>query len=267
MDYRKASQTTDVDEIRAYISALELPEASLEPEALPAGVTLPQVPDYKVGVQQAVTVGSQIAEYAAALPAEMRSDISNCFLLAQLAADKFVATHPGTEDQWYGKYFDVMAKCGWMIEEAQEAVKTVNGTGISVHKQIISVLTAVLGPALTAASVIMETLKGLQAMSPDQPFITLFDHASQRAKAKLFQISYVSAGPDKSPRIDLAAYNLEAGASATQVLFFNVALSDATLTTFGSKLSINAAVFQQIRGAVFEKVKDRIVGNVASIDI
>lgn len=268
MNYRADDQTADVSEIFKYIATLELP-AELEVQAdLPSGVTLPTPPDYQSGVKQAVTVGAQIAEFAAALPAALRADISNSFLLAQLAADRWVETHPdGSNLAWYNCYLAVMKQCGWMVEEQDAALKTVSGTGAQVHEQIIGVLTALFGPVVTGASAIMSVLKGLQAMKAGQPFLTLFDHASQRAEAQLFQISYVDAGADKHPRINLATYSLEASASVTQVLFFKVSLNGATLRTHGAKLSINAAIFEQIRGAIFEKVKDRIQGNVTSIAI
>lgn len=268
MDYRTVDQALDASEIRQYIAALELP-AELEVQAdLPTGVTLPTPPDYQPGVKQAVTVGSQIAEFAAALSAELRADIANNFLLAQLAADRWAETRPDASNlDWYNHYLAVMKQCGWMIEEENAALNTVSGTGVQIHEQIIGVLTALLGPAVTAASVIMNVLKGLKAMQAGQPFLTLFDHASQRAEAQLFQISYANAGPDKHPRIDLATYSLEAEASVTQVLFFKASLSNATLRTFGAKLSINAAMLEQIRGAIFDKVSHRIVGNVTSIEI
>lgn len=268
MDYRAVDQATDVLQIRHFIAALELPEEVEVQADLPTGVALPNPPDYRPGVPQAVTVGSQIAEFASALPAELRADISNCFLLAQLAADKWVETHSETSNLvWYNCYLAVLKKCGWMIEEQETALKTVSGTGAHVHEQIISVLTAVFGPAVTAVSVIMAVLKGLQAMQASQPFLTLFDHASRRAEAQLFQISYVDVGADKSPRIDLATYSLEANASATQVLFFRVSLSGARLRTFGAKLSINAAIFNQVRGAISERVVERIRGNVTLVEI
>ena len=45
-----------------------------------------EAPQFESGKAQTVAVGSQIAEFAADVPDEMRPHIANCFLLAQLAA-------------------------------------------------------------------------------------------------------------------------------------------------------------------------------------
>jgi hypothetical protein len=258
--------TTNVAKLRAYIESLELPEARSLDTAMEAA--LPSLPEYKTGIPQVITVGSQIAEFAANVPAELRPDIANSFLLAQLAADRWVATHPSSEKTWYNSYLGIMKNCGWVVEGDESSLKTVSGSGAKVHQEIVGVLSAALGPAVGAASLIMSVLNGLKAMEKDQPFFTIFDQASQRAEARLFQISFVGVGENgKAPRIKLAAYNLQASASATQLLFFKFASSDARLRSFSSDLSINAAIFESVRQAILDKVKDRVAGNVAAIEI
>ena len=255
--------TQDVAKLRAYIESVELPPAAaIETEGPP-----PELPEFKTGVPQVITVGSQIAEFAANVPIEIRSDIANSFLLAQLAADKWVATHPSSEKTWYHSYLAVMENCGWVIEGKEDSLRTVSGTGAKVHQEIVGVLSLALGPAVTASSLIMGVLNGLKAMEKDQPFFTIFDRASQRAEARLFQISYVAVGADKAPRIRLAAYDLKASASATQILFFKVAVSGARLRSFSSDLSINAPVFMAVRQLIFDRVRDRIIGNVLAVEI
>jgi hypothetical protein len=256
----------DVNAVRAYIEGVELP-AVRTPAGTELEAPLPAIPEYQTGIPQVITIGSQIAEFAANVPADLRPDVANSFLLAQLAADRWVETHPSSEKTWYNAYLAVLKNCGWVVEGDESSLRTVSGTGAKVHQEIVGVLTLALGPAVGAASLILGVLNGLKAMEKDQPFFTIFDRASQRAEARLFQISYVAVGPDKSPRINLAAYNLEASASATQVLFFKLASSDARLRSFGSSLSINAPIFAAVRQAIFDKVKDRVIGNVTSIEI
>lgn len=258
--------TTDVTRLTAYIDSLELPEAR-PPLTATEEAPLPALPDYKTGIPQVITVGSQIAEFAANVPAELRPDIANSFLLAQLAADRWVETHPSSEKTWYNAYLGVMKNCGWLVEGDEASLRTVSGSGAKVHQEIVGVLGAALGPAVGAASLIMSVLNGLKAMEKDQPFFTVFDRASQRAEARLFQISYVSVGEGKAPRIRLAAYNLKASASATQILFFKFNTTDARLRSFSSDLSINAVIFDSIRQAILSKVRDRVLGNVAAIEI
>ncbi|HEV2514137.1 MAG TPA: hypothetical protein VGV07_02715 [Devosia sp.] len=259
------NMTQDLNTIRAEISALELPaETELE-----AGVAaeLPAVPDYKPGVPQVITVGSQIAEFSENVPADLRSTIANCILLAQLAADRWVATHPDADElNWYNCYVAVLKKCGWLIERNETSLKSVSGDGFKVHQEIISVLTAALGGA-AAASIILGVLSGLKKMDENQPFFTIFDRASQRAEATLFQISYVDGGAGKQPRLNFAAYRVEASATATQILFFRLTGTNAKLRSSYADLSIDESILRAVRDQIFAKVGDRITGSITSIEI
>jgi hypothetical protein len=256
-----------IDALLRAVEAIELPAIPLSVEA--ATPEVPSLPDYKAGISQVVTVGSQIAEFAAGVPVDLRADVANSFLLAQLAADKMIEAHPQSSGKtWYNGYVATMRKCGWLLEGDETALKTVDGTGAQVHEEIIKVLTLALGPAVSAASLIVGVLNGLRAMSKDQPFLTIFDRASNRDETELFQISYVGVGPvAKEPRVKLAAYRLEASASVTQILFFKFHSAHARLRSFSSDLSMDAAIFAEVRKPIFDKVKDRVVGNIAQIDI
>lgn len=258
--------TQQLDQIRAEISALELPpqtglEASVAAE-------LPAVPDYQPGVPQVITVGSQIAEFSEGVPADLRSTIANCILLAQLAADRWVETHPSADElNWYNCYVAVLKKCGWLIERNETSLKSVSGNGAKVHQEIIGVLATALGPGAAAASIILGVLNGLKKMEADQPFFTIFDSASQRAEATLFQISYVDGGAGKPPRLNFAAYRVEASASATQILFFRLAGTNARLRSSYANLSIDEAILRAVRDQIFARVGDRIAGSITSIEI
>jgi hypothetical protein len=257
--------TQSLDQIRAEISALELPAES-QIEA--AAAELPAVPDFKPGVPQVITIGSQIAEFSEGVPADLRSTIANCILLAQLASDRFVEAHPNLDElNWYNCYVAVLKKCGWLIEKNETSLKSVSGNGAKVHSEIIGVLTAALGPGAAAASIILSVLNGLKQMEKDQPFFTIFDRASQHAEATLFQISYVDGGPNKQPRLNFAAYRVEASASATQILFFKLAGTSAKLRASYADLSIDETVLRSVRDLIFAKVGDRIVGSITSIEI
>lgn len=258
------NMTQDVNQIRAEISALELPEAGLEAAV---ATELPAVPDFKPGVPQVITVGSQIAEFSESVPADLRSTIANCILLAQLAADRFIETHPSLDElNWYNCYVAVLKKCGWLIEKNETSLKSVSGDGFKVHSEIINVLTTALGGA-AAASIILGVLSSLKKMDENQPFFTIFDRASQHAEASLFQISYVDGGEGRQPRLNFAAYRVEASATATQILFFRLAGTNAKLRSSFADLAIDENLLRAIRDQIFAKVGDRIVGSITSIEI
>jgi hypothetical protein len=260
-----------IDSLLRGIEAIELPALPALRTGAAAGMSPPvtPLPDYKPLVEEVITVGSQIAEFAADVPVDLRADVANCFLLAQLAADKVVETRSRADyKMWYSSYVATLRKCGWLIEGDEDVMRQIAGTSAQVHQQIIDVLTLALGPAVSAVSLVLGMLNGLKVMSQDQPFFTIFDQASNRVGAKLFQISYVGVGEvAKEPRIRLAAYRLEASATVTQILFFKFQSTNVQLRSFSSDLSMDAAMFAEVRKAIFDKVKDRVVGNIAAIEI
>lgn len=249
-----------------YLESVRLPVPPGEFEGL-RGEELPPAPAYTSDVDQAVTIGSQIAEFAANVPAELRPQISNSFLLAQLAANREIQDNGGGTKEWYDRYVDVLANIGWLVESNQESVREVTGSSLEVHKEIIPVLTAALGPAVAARTVIISVLNGLAEMDKDQPWITLFDSESQRASANQFQIAYAAVDENSKPRISLVCFELNASRSITQVLFFKFSTSSAHLRHFGAELGINPAVFESTKGIVENRIAQYVASYVADIPI
>ena len=67
--------------------------------------------------------------------------------------------------------------------------------------------------------VIQSTLDAMKSMS-DGPWMTVFKRESQTAKAVRFQITLVEPTQDGGLMVALMAFELEATATLTQVLFF-----------------------------------------------
>jgi len=227
----------------------------------------PTPPHFESGVDQAVTVGSQIAEFAADVPAELRPAISNSFLLAQLAANRKIQDIDGGTKEWYDEYVDVLSNIGWLVESNQESIREISGRTVEVHKEIIAVITLALGPAVAATSVVISVLNGLQNMNKDQPWITLFDRESQRASANQFQISYAALDEHKNPRISLFCFEFDASRSVTQVLFIRSSTSEAHLRHFEADLGINEAVFEGAKGVVENRIAQYVTHYIADIEI
>jgi hypothetical protein len=254
----------DPDAARAFLSRLEvLGESRVREGFRPEGI---EEPTYEADTPQTVTVGSQIAEFAKSVPQALRPQISNSFLLAQLAANKTIEGGGGSRE-WYDRYVEVLANIGWMVEGEAITERDVSGSSLRVHQEIIPVIAAALGPAVAAAAMVTAILNGLAAMDSDNPWITIFDRESQRASANQFQISYADAPEGAAPQISLTCFELNAQRSITQVLFFKFSDSRATLRHFGSHLSMNAGVFEAVEDMVQEKVTEYVTNYVTAIEI
>jgi hypothetical protein len=224
------------------------------------------IPTYEDGTEQVVTVGSQIAEYSKRVSEARRAQITNSFLLAQLAANKRIAEGGATKD-WYDAYVSVLANTGWITETGTVSDRDVSGSSSEVHEEIIPIITAALGPAVAAAALVTKILQGLADMEKDNPWITLFSKESQRATANQFQISYADVPEGKEPQISVTCFELDASHSVTQVLFFKFSNSKAKLRHFGSKLSMNTAVFDRVQDIVADRVAEYAANYVAAIPI
>jgi hypothetical protein len=226
-----------------------------------------QVTNYVGSGNQAVVIGSQIAEFSADVPTGLRSHISNSFLLAQLAAKKTIEQSGGGTREWFDRYVEVLNTIGWVGEGISTAEHEVSGDTFQAHKEIIAVVSTALGAAAAAASIVLAALNGLKEMSKNTPWITLFDQQSQTKTVQQFQISYARAEDGITPTINLASFELSANASVTQILFFKLSSSDAKLHHQQVKLSMNETIFEAVKDVVEDKIAGHITSLVRGIEI
>lgn len=203
--------------------------------------------------QQAAVVGAGVVAFAEGIPGKFRQDLVNSTLLAQLVATKKVPDKSQLF-AWYDVYFDTLANIGWPVQERTFSEYKESGQNFEAHKAIIAVISAALGPGATAVAMITGTLQALQSMDADSPWITLFSRESMSAQSASFQVSAVEKGPDGEPFVTLAAFGLQANSRITQVLFFKARAGDVNLRHCSSKIAIDAALADQLREPVRQKL-------------
>jgi hypothetical protein len=219
------------------------------------------------GVGQALAVGSQFTEFAGGVPPGMRADIVNSFLVAQLAANEYLRAFGGGTREWYERFSLVLANSGWNVEKEPETTRDLSGSSQQMYREIIPIVSAALGGAVAAKSILMATLKGLAAMSPDHPWITLFNRESQRASANQFQIGYLEAAEGKAARGSLTSFELDAQQSVTQVLFFRFTETRATLRYSTSTITMNEGVFARVKDLVEERIREHLATFIAGVEL
>jgi hypothetical protein len=247
---------------REFVLSLALPEPAPQLEGVEAApVTFSEE-------KEAVAVGTQVAEFSDQVTPAQRASVADCLLLAQLAANKATAQQPDLM-AWYRKYVEVLQGVGWTVQSMSLEEKQVDDMDAGVHQAIIPVLAGMLGPAMAAASMVIGVLKGLQEMDKDNPWITVFDRASQHASGAKFQFGFVDADAGANPaiRIKLLAVAIDAKRTITQVLFFKFSQHDATLKTSEGQLSIMGSRLDSIRSVLAERVQPFLAENISKLDI
>jgi hypothetical protein len=244
-----------------YIKTLELPAARTRgPGDLAAPPTF-------TTERQALAIAGQLTEFSPAIEPGLRGDLSNCLLLAQLAADKAAGSPAQDVRSWYGVYSGVLRQTGWLVGEGDFQEQAVSTDGAFVHKEIIPVLIAFLGPAASAVSIVVQMLTSLSAMQQNQPWITLFQSESQTLNGAKLQISLVDRQANGDAAVNLLSVGIEARQRITQVLFFKVSSQSTRLTKATGTMTMSPATLARIRAAVQAKVDQHVLTNIANVEI
>ncbi|MEO8122677.1 MAG: hypothetical protein ABI633_01365 [Burkholderiales bacterium] len=248
---------------REFVQSLALPEPAPQLESVERAA-----PVIFSEEQEAVAVGAQVTEFSNQVASAQRAAVADCLLLAQLAANKATAQQPDLM-AWYRKYVEVLQGVGWTVQSMSLEEKQVSDMDAGVHSAIIPVLTGMLGPAVAAASMVISVLKGLQEMDKGNPWITVFDRASQHASGAKFQFGFVDADAGANPAISikLLAVAIDAKRTITQVLFFKFSQNDAKLKTSEGELSIMGSRLESIQAVVADRVQPFLAENISKLDI
>jgi hypothetical protein len=254
MDKRPAASVVD------YLYSLELPDMG------PQFEEVARRPAFSSD-QQAVTVGAQITEFTSRVPSDIRQAIADGILLAQLAANRHSKDSGADVFGWYDKYVEVLQNIGWQFRDIEFQTQSVSQASGDMHKALIPVVTAMLGPQVAAASIVLSVLGRLEEMDKDKPWITAFERASQHASGAKFQVGYVDAGAEGQPEATLACFGIEAQRTVTQVLFFKFSGDQAVLKKAASKMELNMLRLNNAREIIAGRVDPYINEYVSNIAI
>jgi hypothetical protein len=215
---------------------------------------------------QAVVAGSGLIFSEEGVSKQVKEDLLTCTLFAQFAAQSKVGSATKVVD-WYKAYFDALRNLGWAMSSQDFREHTEKGKTVLVHKAIMTVLTAALGPAATALVVIKSVFDGLEQVGSDNGWLTFFDRQSVQATVAKFQV--VTAQPTKDGQINigLVGFELRAEKTITQVLFFKFSKSKVHLRFAGGSATIFEPVLEGLRGSLQQKLAAVTANFVNSIPI
>jgi len=244
--------TVDVAEAKEFIQSIDLrgtPRSILGMDAATeAGAVFDKAKD------QAQVVASGIFSFEKGVDAQVREAISDSALLAQLHANKQV-DFENDPKRWYKIYGEVLNNVGWTVQDQGWNEVTAHGTQAEVNEKIIDLLTVALGATPTALAVITSTIKALQGMAPDSPWITIFSHEAQKAKMARFQIGLVNTDEQGDVFVSLVACIIEGKNAITQVLFFKWKKAHGSFRADTQKVSINRPSLTELTPVIRAKIR------------
>jgi hypothetical protein len=232
---------------RNFVRGLALPE----PRAPRAPVEPLQ---FQQGTDEAFVVGSQINAFTQSVANEIRADVTNCTLLAQLAANKKVGTTSAAIYDWYNAYFDVLVNVGWTLTENKLDIYQTSDLDMKVHEAILALAEMFLGAAPAALTMVKTVIGALAKMDESTPWITLFNHESQKINNVAFEMAVADQSPSGEVAISLMAFAIESEKTATQVLFFKFGEGSTVLRKCAGRVTMNEQVLRSVRKDIADKV-------------
>lgn len=214
---------------------------------------------------QALVVGSGLVVAAEKVPVQVREDLINCLLFAQLVATQEIGD-PSKVNEWYTAYFRALTMLGWAQSDSRFEEYDFREQGVEAHKAVIPVITALLGPQAAALSVVKAMLDGLQEMNENAPWLTLYEQQVRSEHSAAFQVATAEVDVDGVLQVALVAFDLKAKAKLTQILFFKYASGSTKLRFSAGKATIFEAALAQQRDSLAVRMgpyRTAYVGNVA----
>jgi hypothetical protein len=154
-----------------------------------------------------------------------------CTLFAQFAAQSKVGSARKVV-QWYEAYFDALRNLGWAMSSQDFREHVEKGKTVVVHKAVMTVLTAVLGPAATLV-VVKSVFDGLEQVGENNGWLTFFDRKPVQANLAKFQVVTAQPAKDGQINIGLVGFELQAKTTVTQVLFVKSKEGGGSATVYG----------------------------------
>ena len=223
-------------------------EATVNVDNLPAGVV----------------TGSNLLQFDGETKPEIRSAVALSLLAAQrVAANDTVIVNP---EEWIERHNTVLRNLNWLIDSGDAVDNEFKDFDVAVHDAIIPFLTTALGPAATAASMIMSALKQLKEMDKGKPWITLFEQQSRRFDVSEYQFSYVDTEGDDTV-LRMAAARLDAKFGRTQVLFVKVKKEKAKFKAASSTMRAQSALLQKMNEPLKLKLAAQTDAFIRELDI
>ncbi|KAH9902482.1 hypothetical protein C8Q73DRAFT_831465 [Cubamyces lactineus] len=208
--------------------------------------------------------GGASVSYVANLVGQMKDDVINSTLLAQLASDKKYPGRPMNRmKEWYDSYRDVLAQVGWTVQQFRMTeVGNSNSYG-SVDKLVLELAAAYLtGGELVLFQKMISALKD----SKNSSAVKLFDSKAGYFNDASFQVG-VASNSGGNAMFKIGTYQYNSSDRITSVLFFTFGSSKVSFFAGNQTMVLNENVYAQVRQAVLDKLGKNAVDLVKGIEI
>lgn len=207
--------------------------------------------------------------FTAGLSSQLKSDVLDSTLLAQLAASAKFPRDPNTFEYnvvgWYNCYTDTLQKLGWDIQGLAFSRHQVSGSSFQVNKVVIELLAGLVSS--NTGLIVQSALDALNAAKADQSkALSLWKSHTDNDANGTFQIACCSESGGCAA-MALSAFYMTSKDKIRQILWCDYSSSDTQLQNANTQVVLNNSVYSHVRSAVAQKLAGRAASFVADLDI
>ncbi|VDC02114.1 unnamed protein product [Peniophora sp. CBMAI 1063] len=202
------------------------------------------------------------SSFAANITGQMKADVMNSVLLAQLAANaKF--NRQTQVDEWYDEYRKVLETVGWIVERfALDKINNTDDYG-DVSALVLDIAKAILSP--NELPLLVKTIDSLKSGANKDAY-RLYNNSAKSAQSANFQVgTVVSSGDD--PVFKLTAHTFSASIEVLDILFFSFGSSSVSFRAGYQAMTLNSSFYAKVREAVLEKLGNTVQDFIANINL
>ncbi|KAI0706866.1 hypothetical protein C8T65DRAFT_220048 [Cerioporus squamosus] len=209
----------------------------------------------------AVADGSSVS-FVGNLSGQMKSDVINSTLFAQLAANKQHDRQNATK-AWYDYYKYVLENVGWVVQAFDLAELSDANSYFSVDNLLLKLAGAYLtGGELELFTTMIQSLKDAK----NEAATKLFDSSSKAFNKANFQVG-VASNAQGNAMFKIGVYTYSASQNIDKVLFFTFGSQKVEFFAGNQSMVLNDEVYSKVRQAVLDKLGKNAVDLVAGIEI
>ncbi|RDX51547.1 hypothetical protein OH76DRAFT_301409 [Lentinus brumalis] len=209
----------------------------------------------------AVDAGSSVS-FVGNLPGQMKSDVLNSTLFAQLAANKQYDRQNQTTD-WYDYYKYVLETVGWNVQGFDFAHLTDANSYLTVDNLLLKLAAAYLsGGELDLFKSMLDSLKDAK----NEAATKLFDSSAKAFNKANFQLG-VASNAQGNAMFKIGSYYYGAQQNIDKVLFFTFGSQKVEFYAGNQTMLLNDDVYSQVRASVLQKLGSNAQDLVNDIEI
>ena len=265
MDFKKLSVDDRID----FIADLDVPvvNPSMSLRSLPLKMqplTMQPLNADKGNLESAVVIGNNVLSFVAGLDPQLKQDVKDSVLLAQLAAAKKYPNKDTHHVERYHLFSDVMTACGWTTTNDSIHKVTDLQQKFTMDQVALEIIASVVGPN-KAILEIVGIVFGALAKTPKA--LSLFENAAKGIDSGNFQILPCFPTVDDEVIMIKTGMQFSSAKRVSKVLFWEWSSNEVNLYAAASSVTLNRKLYAGLRDKVAEKLGTSAMGKVENIDI